>query len=120
MADHRESCVDLLQRAQRFLVDVAGFDALDKPLAQAADMAALQFLLDFAYLFLGRDQLAGLGRVLVHHHIQGKLDIALDTVREIMDFLAALRRELQFLHIQTFGEIEHDPRDRIGRGIEAG
>ena len=120
MAYHREGGVDLLQCPERFLMDVACLDTFSEPLAQAADMAALQLLLDFAHLFLGLDQLAGFGRVLVHHHIQSELNIALDTVCKITDFFAALGRELQFLPIQTSGEFQHDPCDRIGGGIEAG
>ena len=37
--------------------------------AQATDMAALQFLFNLADLFFGRDQLSRFGRVLIHHHI---------------------------------------------------
>ena len=100
-------------------MNVARLDTFRKPFAQTSDVAALQFLFYFAHLFLGRDKLARLSRVLIHHHIQGELHVALNTVREIADFIAALRRELKFLHLQTPGEVQHDPCDGIGCGIQA-
>ena len=72
-------------------MDVAGFDTFRQPLAQTADVAALQFLFYFAHHFLGRDKFSRLGRILVHHHIQGELHIAMDPVGKIPDFFAALR-----------------------------
>ena len=94
-------------------MDVARLDTFCEPLAQAADVAALQFLFYFAHLLLCRHKRASLGRVLVHHHIQGELHVAVNTVRKIADFIAALWRELKLLHIQTLGEVQHDPCNGI-------
>ncbi len=74
-------------------MDIAGFNTFCQPLPQAADVAALQFLFDFTHFFLSRHKLARFSRILVHHHIQGKLHVALDTIRKISDFIATLLRD---------------------------
>ena len=98
----------------------ACFDTLREPCAQATNVATLQFLFNFTDLFFGRYNFSRFRGILVHHHIQGELHIALVATPKISDLIATLRRELQLLHIQTFSELHHNPCDGIGGGIEAG
>jgi hypothetical protein len=80
----------MLQRPKRFLVNIAGFDAVRSPLAQAFQMLELQVLLNRTHRFLLRDKIACLGRILGHHDVQRELRIGKHAVVEITDFRAAL------------------------------
>ena len=97
MTNHGKRGVYLLQSPLCFLMDIDRPDAFNTPIAQTIDMAALQFLFDSVHLLLCRNKLTRLGLLLVHHHIQGKLHIAMNTIRKVANSHAALGRELWFL-----------------------
>jgi hypothetical protein len=59
----------LLERAQSFLVNIAGFDTFNQTLTQPAQMMPLQLLLNHAHFFYRRNQRAGLCWILVHHYV---------------------------------------------------